>query len=164
MVVLSLLTLPVLLMISVSLPWQITALLVMCIVVAICGPSSLYMTSQIVTQNGLKKLFYLPVLMCIGVGIALSNTRAVIEAMLNIKSGFVRTPKQGDAKTSRYSVYQIEASVLPIFEILLGFYCMVSLLYYLEAEHYMIGPFLLIYACGFLLVGIRSFIEGLTQG
>ena len=163
MVVLSLLTLPVLLIISVSLPWQIMTLLMACIVVAICGPSSLYMTSQIVAKSSFKKLFYLPVLMCIGVGIALSNTRAVIEALLNIKSGFVRTPKQGDAKTSRYPVYQIGTGVLPVFEILLGLYCIVSLLYYLEAKHYMIGPFLLIYACGFLLVGIRSFIEGLTQ-
>ena len=163
MVVLSLLTLPVLLMLSVSLPWQIMAVLMACIIVAICGPSSLYMTSQMVASNGFKKLFYLPALMCVGVGIALSNTRAVIEALLNIKSGFVRTPKHGDATSRRYLVYQVGAPVLPIFEILLGLYCMVSLLYYLEAKHYMIGPFLLIYACGFLLVGIRSFIEGLAQ-
>jgi cellulose synthase/poly-beta-1,6-N-acetylglucosamine synthase-like glycosyltransferase len=164
MVVLSLLTLPVLLILSVSLPWQIMAVLMACIIVAICGPSSLYMTSQIVTHNGFKKLVYLPALMCVGVGIALSNTRAVIEALLNIKSGFVRTPKRGDARNKRYRIYRVSTPVLPVFEILLGLYCMISLLFYLEAKHYMIGPFLLIYACGFLLIGIRSFIEGLTQG
>jgi len=164
MVVLSLLTLPVLLIMSVSLPWQIMTLLMACIIVAICGPNSLYITSQIVTHNSLKKLFYLPVLMCVGVGIALSNTRAVIEALLNIKSGFVRTPKLGDTKSKRYRIYRVRAPIFPVFEILLGFYCMISLLFYLEAKHYMIGPFLLIYACGFLLVGIRSFIEGLAQG
>lgn len=102
--------------------------------------------------------------MCVGVGIALSNTRAVIEALLNIKSGFVRTPKLGDTKSKRYRIYRVRAPIFPVFEILLGFYCMISLLFYLEAKHYMIGPFLLIYACGFLLVGIRSFIEGLAQG
>lgn len=39
--------------------------------------------------------FYLPVLMSIGIGICLNNTRAVMEALLNLKSGFQRTPKYG---------------------------------------------------------------------
>ena len=39
--------------------------------------------------------FYLPVLMSIGIGICLNNTRAVLEALLNLKSGFQRTPKYG---------------------------------------------------------------------
>lgn len=160
MVVLSLLTLPVLLTMPVNVPWQIMIVLMACILIAICGPSTLYVTSQIATRNSLKKLFYLPGLMCVGVGIALSNSRAVLEALFNIKSGFVRTPKSGDAQHLRQRIYRVKTPVLPVFEILLGCYCAVSLVYYLLAKHYMVGPFLLIYTCGFLLVGIHSLREG----
>lgn len=95
--------------------------------------------------------------MCLGVGIALSNTRAVFEAVMGVKSGFVRTPKSGDLEKTQY---RVNAPILPLFEIVLGLYCVVSLFFYIAAKHYMVGPFLLVYACGFLLVGIRSFREG----
>jgi cellulose synthase/poly-beta-1,6-N-acetylglucosamine synthase-like glycosyltransferase len=156
MALLSILTLPVLLTLDVNVPWQLMAFCMLCILIAICGPSSLYLTSQIATKSGFKKLLFFPVLMCVGVGIALSNTRAVFEAVTKVKSGFVRTPKSGDLEKTQY---RVSAPVLPLFEILLGLYCVVSLFYYIEAKQYMVGPFLLIYACGFLLVGIRSFRE-----
>ena len=164
MALLSMLTLPVLLTLDVNVPWQIMVVCMFCILVAICGPSSLYVTSQIVTKAGVKKLLFLPVLMCVGVGIALSNTRAVFEALFKIKSGFVRTPKSGGSDnrvTANQELrrYRVNAPILPLFEIVLGLYCIVSLIYYIEARHYIVGPFLLIYACGFLLVGIRSLKE-----
>jgi cellulose synthase/poly-beta-1,6-N-acetylglucosamine synthase-like glycosyltransferase len=155
---LSVLTLPVLLTLDVNMPWPLMAFCMFFILVAICGPSSLYLTSQIATKSGIKRLLFLPALMCIGVGIALSNARAVFEAVMNVKSGFVRTPKSGYRKKTQY---RVNAPVLPIFEILLGLYCVVSLYYYIDAGKYMVGPFLLIYACGFLLVGIRSLKESL---
>ena len=156
MALLSILTLPVLLTLNVNVPWQIMVLCMVCILVAICGPSTLYLTSQIVTKAGFKRLLFFPVLMCVGVGIALSNTRAVFEALMNVKSGFIRTPKRGNYEKKQY---RVNTPILPIFEILLGLYCVVSLFYYIEAKQYMVGPFLLIYACGFLLIGIRSLRE-----
>ena len=156
MVILSILTLPVLLTLDVTVPWSVMALCMLCILLAICGPSSLYITSQIVTKSGIKRILFLPFLTCIGIGIALSNTRAFFEALLNVKSDFVRTPKGGYLKKKQYRAY---TPVLPSFEILLGIYCLVSLYHYLEAEKYLVGPFLLIYACGYLLVGIQSFRE-----
>jgi cellulose synthase/poly-beta-1,6-N-acetylglucosamine synthase-like glycosyltransferase len=156
MALLSVLTLPVLLTLDVIVPWPLMAFCMFCILVAICGPSSLYLASQIATKSGIKRIFFLPVLMCVGVGIALSNTRAVLEAIMKVKSGFVRTPKNGYRNKTQY---RVNAPVLPLLEILLGLYCLVSLYHYIDAEKYMVGPFLLIYACGFLLVGIRSFRE-----
>ncbi|GJL74126.1 glycosyltransferase [Nitrosomonas sp.] len=164
MALLSMLTLPVLLTLDVNVPWQIMVVCMFCILVAICGPSSLYLTSQIATKAGFKKLLFLPMLMCVGVGTALSNSRAVFEALLKIKSGFVRTPKSGGSdnrvsENKELRRYRVNPPVLPLFEIVLGLYCVVSLIYYIEARQYMVGPFLLIYACGFLLVGIRSLKE-----
>ncbi|WP_218141690.1 glycosyltransferase [Nitrosomonas sp. Nm51] len=167
MAFLSVLTLPVLLTLDMQIPWQLMVVFMLCILVAVCGPSSLYLTSQIATKAGLKKLLFLPVLMCIGIGIALSNTRAVFEAVFNIKSGFVRTPKSGNSDTTKtarqYFSYRVNAPVFPVFEIMLGLYCTVSLIAYIEAKHYMVGPFLLIYACGFLLVGFSSLKEGFEK-
>lgn len=156
MVILSILTLPLLFTLDITVPWSLMAFCMFCILIAICGPSSLYLTSQIAAKSSIKRIGFLPFLTCIGVGIALSNTRAVFEAVFKIKSGFVRTPKSGYFKKAQY---RVNAPILPIFEILLGLYCLFSLYYYFEAEKYLVGPFLLIYACGFLLVGIRSFRE-----
>ncbi|MCP5241845.1 MAG: glycosyltransferase [Burkholderiales bacterium] len=168
MVFLSVLTLPVLLTLNMQIPWQLMVICMLCILMAVCGPNALYISSQVATRTGFKKLLFLPALMCVGVGIALSNTRAVFEAIFNVKSGFVRTPKCGGSDRSKtnnpYYAYRVNAPVFPIFEIILGLYCTVSLIVYIEAKHYMVGPFLLIYACGFLWVGFFSFKEGLESG
>jgi cellulose synthase/poly-beta-1,6-N-acetylglucosamine synthase-like glycosyltransferase len=156
MVMLSILTLPVLFTLDVTIPWPLMVFCMLCILLAICGPSSLYLTSQIAANSSIKRILFLPFLTFVGVGIALSNTRAVAEAVLKIKSGFVRTPKYGYLKKNQY---RVNTPVLPLFEILLGLYCLFSLHYYFAAEKYLVGPFLLIYACGFLLVGIRSLKE-----
>lgn len=167
MTFLSTLTLPVLLTLDMQVPWQLMIIFMLCILVAVCGPNTLYLTSQVATRAGLKKLLFLPALMCVGVGIALSNTRAVFEAIFNIRSGFVRTPKSGNSDSNksdrRLRAYRVKAPVLPVLEIILGLYCGLSLVIYLEAAHYMVGPFLLIYTCGFLWVGLCSLREGIKN-
>src|SRR5918992_358871 len=40
-----------------------------------------------------KRLLHLPLVMGLGIGLAFSNARAVLEALLRIKTEFVRTPK-----------------------------------------------------------------------
>ena len=41
----------------------------------------------------LKTFLYLPFLMALGIGLTVTNTKAVMEALLGIKSAFTRTPK-----------------------------------------------------------------------
>ena len=41
------------------------------------------------------RLRYIPFLMSIGIGLAVNNTRAVLEALLHHESAFARTPKYG---------------------------------------------------------------------
>ena len=48
-----------------------------------------------------KRLLHLPLVMAIGIGLAFSNARAVLEAMVGYKSEFVRTPKYSVEKTFR---------------------------------------------------------------
>jgi hypothetical protein len=71
----------------------------------------MYLFSQrILYRDWRKRIRYLPFLMCLGTGIAVNNTKAVLEALFNLKSGFVRTPKYGIKKKQdrwrgkRYSI------------------------------------------------------------
>jgi len=158
MVAMSILALPVLLTLEVTMSMSFVGITTMGILMAMFGPSSMYFASQITNHRwgAFKKLLFLPGLMFVGVGIAVSNSRAVLEGVLGIKSEFIRTPKAG---TRRVKNYRVSTPVLPLLEIILGLYCVFSLYHYLHAQKYMVGPFLFIYACGFLMVGIGTLRE-----
>jgi cellulose synthase/poly-beta-1,6-N-acetylglucosamine synthase-like glycosyltransferase len=113
----------------------------------------------IVSQRALgiphwRTLARMPALMAIGMGIAVSNTRAVLEAWTGRKSAFVRTPKAGDRLIKRYA---IRGRVLPLFEIALGLYSLVAFYYCVLSGNYPTVGFVGLYALGFLWVGIASF-------
>jgi cellulose synthase/poly-beta-1,6-N-acetylglucosamine synthase-like glycosyltransferase len=161
MALMALLALPVLLHTNITLSaWQFMPF-ALAILIAMTGPSVLYCVSQF--SQGRSKgwsLLHLPGLVCIGVGIALSNTRAVFEAFFGVTSPFVRTPKSGDKKKS----YRTKANWFPALELLMAAYCAFSFMHYLKAEKYLVGPFLLIYTLGFLIIGYRSLIEQFDLG
>lgn len=157
MAIMALLALPILMRAELTLSnWQ-WLLCILAILISLTGPSALYCVSQF-SQGRAKgwNLLYLPGLVCIGVGIAISNTRAVFEALLGVASPFVRTPKSGANQKKKYG---FRANCFPAVEILTGIYCAFSFAYYLQAGKYIIGQFLLIYALGFLTVGLRSLHE-----
>jgi cellulose synthase/poly-beta-1,6-N-acetylglucosamine synthase-like glycosyltransferase len=122
------------------------------------APSTLYYVAQRSSQSrGWKwRLLALPLLMSLGVGIAINNTRAVFSAIIGRKGAFIRTPKRGDKVLS---IYAQKFPVVALMEILLGTYCVIGLLAYLEASKYLVGPFLALYAIGFLAVGVLSFMH-----
>jgi len=157
----ALLALPVLAFTSFALSKLAVAFLLLFVIGSTLAPTALYAVSQCcLYDGGWRRLRYLPMLMSIGVGIAISNSRAVIEALVGKPSSFVRTPKRGESSRRRYSV---GASVLPGIELAVGIYCFLSLIYYLDAHRYFLGPFLLIYACGFTLVGGLSLLHRLES-
>ncbi|MGH7995532.1 MAG: hypothetical protein ACREFX_04180, partial [Opitutaceae bacterium] len=51
------------------------------------------------------------------------------------------------------------STVQPWIEIVLGLYCAGSLVYYILAGGYLIGPFLALYAAGFLVIGCAGLYE-----
>ena len=62
----------------------------------------------------------LPMLIAVGVGLTIINTRAVLEAMLGVKSGFVRTAKYaiGSGKVQAAEAkYRRKSGWLPIIEL-----------------------------------------------
>ena len=57
--------------------------------------SSFYLVSQreLFPKSWPRALLYLPFLMALGIGLTITNTRAVLEALVGQKSAFARTPK-----------------------------------------------------------------------
>jgi cellulose synthase/poly-beta-1,6-N-acetylglucosamine synthase-like glycosyltransferase len=128
------------------------------------GPSSLYLFSQrILYRDWKSRIKYLPLLMCLGTGIAVNNTKAVLEALFDVKSGFIRTPKYGirqkgdNWKSKRYTLALNPISILEFF---LGLYSLAGLLMFVFFSKYLVSPFLFIYTCGFFYVFFLSVKHG----
>ena len=145
---------------SLSLPIMLFTLLCL----ATCGPSSMYVFSQRILYRDWKtRIKFMPFLMCLGTGIAINNTKAVLEALFNIRSGFVRTPKYGIKKpqdTWRGKHYSIPLNAISILEFVLGLYSLSGLLMFLLFSKYLVSPFLLIYTAGFFYVFFLSVKHG----
>ena len=127
------------------------------IVISSLAPSILYLVAQRMSRKNWKsRMLSLPTLMAVGVGVAFNNTRAVLSALSGHKGTFVRTPKAGDKGVKAATVYRSKFPVAAAVELGLGAYCMVGFINYTNAEKYLVGPFLGLYAIGFLVVGCMS--------
>ncbi len=158
MLTLALFALPVLLFSRMNIGGFVFGLVAFGLICSMLAPSLLYVVSQKAAYpNWKQRLSRLPMLIMVGVGIALSNSRAVLEALLGMESDFVRTPKSGDEEKKHYAV---KLPWVGGFEVVLGIYCSLSLLVYLFAGKYLVGPFLGIYAAGFLYIGTLTLSQG----
>ncbi len=129
------------------------------LMISMMAPNSLYLVSQRTLYPAwLDRIRWFPFLMCIGVGLAASNTRAVLEAVTGRQSDFIRTPKRGD-RNSKPKKYKVKTPVLPWIELALGLYCGGSLVVYIMSGHFLLGPFFFIYSAGFLTVGAMGLWE-----
>jgi cellulose synthase/poly-beta-1,6-N-acetylglucosamine synthase-like glycosyltransferase len=142
--------------------WPLLIFTLFCL--ATCGPSSLYMFSQqIIYKDWKKRIKFIPLLMCLGTGIAVNNTKAVLEALLNRSSSFIRTPKYGiQTRCDRWQgkCYAIPLSPLSIIELLFGLYSLTGLCLFLFFSKYLVSPFLVIYTLGFFYVFFLSVTQG----
>ncbi len=105
-------------------------------------------------------LKYLPMMMALGVGLCLSNTKALLEAFLKRKSEFVRTPKYGDRRLSRPAAglqARTKKDWLPYVEMLYGLYMLVcAMLSAIDLRSAVLTPFLAIFTFGFFYVSVNS--------
>jgi cellulose synthase/poly-beta-1,6-N-acetylglucosamine synthase-like glycosyltransferase len=158
MLSLALLALPVLLTIQLNLAPLLFVLLAVALGISIIGPNALYLTSQLAAyERWWLRVLWMPCLVMVGVGLAVSNTRAVVEALLGVESGFVRTPKRGGRQLKRYD---LAFSPLALVELCLGLWCAAAFSVYLAAGKYLVGPFLAVYTAGYLFVGLLTLLEG----
>jgi len=139
------------------------AMMVVFLGLSACGPSILYMSALRELRTDWKsRVKWLPVLMIVGTGIAVNNTRAVLEALLGIKSGFVRTPKRaisGRKAGAEAKRYRLPIDITFVIEAYLAFYSLAGLYLYVLVGKYIIGPFLLLYALGFGSMAVATLRE-----
>lgn len=130
-------------------------------VAASLSVSIFYATAQSVIHptRWLKQLIYLPMLLALGIGMSINNGKAVLEAIFNQKSPFVRTPKYGihrkkiSWKGLRYSALK---SVAPVFEVLFAVYFTVLIGMSIAKGYWLSIPFLLLFQVGFAYVAWGS--------
>jgi len=123
--------------------------------------SVFYIASQRVQRrSGWQTVWQIPNLMAIGVGIAVNNARGCLEALLGQKSDFVRTPKYNTTDATRRAVLQHVPGVklwMSFAEIGMGLYMLVCAQFSIVNERTIISlPFLLLFAAGYLYVGLSS--------
>ena len=110
-----------------------------------------------------KTFLYLPFLMALGIGLTVTNTKAVMEAILGIKSAFVRTPKYRVAKKgekSQAAKYRKRLILAPWIELLFGAYFFLAILYTFTNENYFTAPFLILFVVGYWYTGLMSLLQG----
>ena len=130
---------------------------------ATMGPASLYLYAQRqLYPDWLRRLRSFPYLLIFGTGIALNNTKAILEALCHRQGTFVRTPKFGIVHPTDTWVGtrdRVAFSWLSLGELVLAVYSGYGVYLAIHQEGYFLLPFLLLYTLGFAAVGGLSFVE-----
>ena len=124
-----------------------------------------YVVSQriLFPKNWMKTFLYLPFLMALGIGLTVTNTKAVMEALFGIKSAFVRTPKYSVAKKgekSQASKYRKRLVLAPWIELFIGAYFFMAIVYTFSNHNYFTAPFLILFVIGYWYTGLMSLLQG----
>ncbi|MBX2798755.1 MAG: glycosyltransferase [Myxococcales bacterium] len=100
-----------------------------------------------------RRLIQLPSVLALGLGMAVSQSRAVFEGLFGEVGVFVRTPKSGGVTAS---VYRAATRGLVGVEALMALYLGAACVYVVFAGYIASLPFLLLFAAGYGAVAIHS--------
>jgi cellulose synthase/poly-beta-1,6-N-acetylglucosamine synthase-like glycosyltransferase len=162
MIVVSALMLPVMIVRFYMGMWQMMLLDFPLIVASFWSISAFYVIAQreLHPKNWKRTFYLLPMLMAVGVGLTLINTRAVMEALFGVKSGFVRTPKYAiEGNTQKRMVekkYKRRSGWLPYFEIACGSYFLYMCWFAIDTYNYLSLPFLTLFVGGYFWAGFGT--------
>jgi len=161
MIVVSALMLPVMIVRFYMGIWQMVFIDLPLIIAAFWSISAFYVIAQreLHPKNWKRSVFLLPLLMAIGVALTVINTRAVMEALFGIRTGFVRTPKYavGDHPVNLETrKYRRRSGLLPYIEIAIGSYFVVMIAFAIETYNFFSIPFLLLFVAGYYWAGLGT--------
>ena len=123
-----------------------------------------YVTAQKALRPGTwwKELPYLPLLLALGIGMSINNAKAVIEALFNHQSAFVRTPKYGIGQEVqrkadwKKSSYKAMKTLTPFVELLFGFFFLFVVVDAAFDNRYASAVLLLPFPVGFFYTSFSS--------
>ncbi|HXX92668.1 MAG TPA: glycosyl transferase family 2, partial [Planctomycetota bacterium] len=111
-----------------------------------------------------RTLFYSPMLLSMGIGMCLSNTKAVLEGLLTKGGEFVRTPKYAihqNRDTFLGKKYRVSfKKVLPFVELVIGLGFGWVIWYSFQNQMYGALPFQMLFFIGFTYVAFLSLFQG----
>lgn len=131
--------------------------------------SSFYLVSQkeLFPKKWYRALLYLPFLMALGIGLTITNTRAVLEALVGKQSAFARTPKyrvESKKDKVRATKYRKRLGWVPWAELIIGSYFALTVYYAIVNENYITVPFLVLFVVGYWYTGLMSLLQGRFSG
>ncbi|MCE9584651.1 MAG: glycosyltransferase [Planctomycetes bacterium] len=122
-----------------------------------------YGASQYELGKGwVKRFLMFPLMLAVGVGLCLNNAKAVLEALMGHKTGFVRTPKHGIAgKVGSLTgkQYRTKWNVMAILELAFAVYFTFVCGFAWQFEMWGSLPFLALFPIGFYYVAGLSFAQ-----
>ena len=168
MIVLSTLLMPAMIIRSWQGPLQMVLIDLPLFMASTMSVSSFYLVSQkeLFPRTWYKTFLYLPFLMSLGVGLTITNTKAVLEALFGIKSAFARTPKyrvEKKGEKSQARKYRKRLGIIPWIELAIGCYFAATVWYAISTENYFTVPFLLLFVLGYWYTGLLSLFQGLFE-
>ena len=169
MIVLSTLLMPAMIIRSWQGPLQMVLIDLPLFMASTMSVSTFYLVSQkeLFPRTWPKTFLYVPFLMSLGVGLTITNTKAVLEAFFGIKSAFARTPKYRVQKRGERSQakrkYRKRLGIVPWIELALGCYFAATVWYAFSTENYFTVPFLLLFVLGYWYTGLLSIFQGLFE-
>jgi len=127
--------------------------------------SSFYLVSQkaLFPKSWPRTFLYLPFLMALGIGLTVTNSRAVIEALFGVQSPFKRTPKYRVLSKHDKVIaakYRRRLGLVPWIELIIGCYFALTIIYAMQNENFFTVPFLVIFVLGFWYTGLMSLLQG----
>jgi cellulose synthase/poly-beta-1,6-N-acetylglucosamine synthase-like glycosyltransferase len=129
--------------------------------------SSFYLVSQkeLYPKTWFRTFLYLPFLMALGIGLTVTNTRAVLEALFGVQTSFKRTPKyrvqaKGEKSADAAKKYRRRLGWVPWIELAIGSYFAATVWYAVVNENYVTIPFLLLFVLGYWYTGMMSLLQG----
>src|SRR5581483_6990626 len=131
--------------------------------------SSFYLVSQkeLFPGRWYRALLYLPFLMALGIGLTVTNTKAVLEAVFGKETAFARTPKyrvESKKDRVRSTKYRRRLGWVPWVELLIGSYFALTVYYAMDNENYITVPFLILFVVGYWYTGFMSLLQGRWSG
>jgi cellulose synthase/poly-beta-1,6-N-acetylglucosamine synthase-like glycosyltransferase len=126
-----------------------------------------YVASQReIDPRWMRKLRYMPMVMSLGIGLAVNNAHAVLEALLGKDGEFRRTPKysigEGAAEWEG-KAYRTRINLSFPFEVALAAYFAMTIGISLEEGIYLAIPFLLIFFSGYFYMTLLTVVQQVSR-
>ncbi|MFZ0819126.1 MAG: cellulose synthase family protein [Candidatus Acidiferrales bacterium] len=106
-----------------------------------------------------RSILYLPLTLAVFIGLTVRNGKAAVEALIGVRSEFVRTPKFQIGKLTgvvQKKLYRSRAGFMPYVEIAMGLYFAFAAIYSILSKNYGTTAFLVLSVYGFMYTGIMS--------